>query len=39
MTSSTLIAMLSLIFLPIALILASTPYLTRKTESFGVSIP
>ncbi|MFK3936828.1 hypothetical protein ACI2JA_04855 [Alkalihalobacillus sp. NPDC078783] len=39
MTTSTLVAMLLLIFLPIALIRARTPYLTRRTESLGVTIP
>lgn len=28
-----------LVFLPTVLIMAITPYITRKTESFGVSIP
>ncbi|TSB47448.1 DUF1648 domain-containing protein [Alkalicoccobacillus porphyridii] len=39
MTTSTLIIVLSLVLLPIALILSVIPYLTRRTESFGVSIP
>ncbi|WP_062351371.1 DUF1648 domain-containing protein [Bacillus kwashiorkori] len=30
---------IALIFLPILIITAITPYITRKTESFGVSIP
>lgn len=28
-----------LIFLPLVLITAITPYITRKTESFGITIP
>ncbi len=28
-----------LMFIPTILIIAITPYITRKTESFGVSIP
>ncbi|MFZ4453609.1 DUF1648 domain-containing protein [Salibacterium aidingense] len=39
MTIHTLIAVLSIVSLPVALILACIPYLTRRTESFGVSIP
>ncbi|MCP3029003.1 DUF1648 domain-containing protein [Halobacillus sp. A5] len=39
MTINTLIVILSIVLLPVALILTCLPYLTRKTESFGVSIP
>ncbi|GAA0463707.1 DUF1648 domain-containing protein [Alkalibacillus silvisoli] len=31
--------LLAIIFIPVFLVLASIPYLTRRTESFGVSIP
>ncbi|MFB5662986.1 DUF1648 domain-containing protein [Alteribacillus sp. HJP-4] len=39
MTFNALIVVLSMVLLPVALILTCIPYLTRKTESFGVSIP
>lgn len=39
MTTGILIIILSLVLLPMAFILTCIPYLTRRTESFGVSIP
>ncbi|PPA71055.1 DUF1648 domain-containing protein [Jeotgalibacillus proteolyticus] len=39
MTINTLIVVLAIVLLPVALILTCIPYLTRRTESFGVSIP
>ncbi|MTH55562.1 DUF1648 domain-containing protein [Bacillus mangrovi] len=39
MTLDALSVVFSIVMLPIALILTCIPYLTRKTESFGVSIP
>ncbi len=33
------ILMLSIVYIPMLVIFAMTPYITRKTESFGISIP
>src|SRR5690625_2036382 len=39
MMDNYILFLLILIFIPTAIILAFIPYLTRKTENFGVSIP